>query len=79
MNILAKTILERIFDAIDPAGATRRPGGGLVSRVAAAGMLRLVFRWPALSVVLVLSIVAARVMSRRRSAPVITPPVLRVP
>ena len=79
MNILAKTILERIFDAIDLAGATRRPGGGLVSRVAVAGMLRLVVRWPALSVVLVLSIVAARVMSRRRSAPVITPPVLRVP
>ncbi|HJR03476.1 MAG TPA: hypothetical protein VKA83_17700, partial [Methylomirabilota bacterium] len=64
MNILAKTILERIFDGIDLAGATRRRGGGLVSRVAAAEIVRLVFRWPALSVVL-LSIVAACVMSRR--------------
>ena len=79
MNILAKTILERILDGIDLAGATGRPGGGPVSRVAAAGILRLVFRWPALSVVLMLSIVAARVMSRRRSTSVITPPVLRVP
>jgi hypothetical protein len=82
MNVLAKTSLERIFDGIDLAGATRGPahrtaGGGLVSRVAAAGILRLVLRWPALSVLL-LSIIAARVMSRRRSTPEITRPVPRV-
>ena len=73
MNILAQTILRRLFDRIDTAGdlarllaAYRGTGGGLMSRVATAGILRLALRWPALTVILVLAVVAARVMAGRR-------------
>ncbi len=38
----------------------------LASRIAAAGILRLALRWPAVSVILILSIVAARLISGRR-------------
>jgi hypothetical protein len=37
-----------------------------MSRIAAAGILRLALRWPALTVVLVLSVVAGRIMSSWR-------------
>lgn len=81
MNILARTILRRLFDRIDTAGdlarlpaAYRSTGGGLVSRVATAGILRLALRWPALSVIVILSVVAARVMAgRRRGVDNVTP------
>jgi hypothetical protein len=37
-----------------------------MSRIATAGILRLALRWPAFTVILILSMVAARVMSGRR-------------
>jgi len=71
MNILAKAILPRVFDhsnAADPRlPAARSVGSGLMNRIAAAGILRLALRWPAVSVILILSIVAARLISGRRS------------
>ena len=86
MNILAKAILRRIFDRIDTAGdlarlpaVYRNAGGGLMSHIAAAGILRLALRWPALTVVLILSVVAARLMSSRRHLPGHIPPALRAP
>jgi hypothetical protein len=76
MNILAKAILRRVFDRIDTTAELARlpavyqnSGGGLMSRNAAAGILRLALRWPAFSVILILSVVAARVMSGRRHQP----------
>jgi hypothetical protein len=76
MNILAKAILRRVFDRIDTAanlsrlpGVSRNADGGLMSRIAAAGILRLALRWPALTVILILSVVIARVMSGRRRQP----------
>jgi hypothetical protein len=81
MNILAKAILRRVFDRIDPAanlsglpGVSRNADGGLMSRIAAAGILRLALRWPALTVILMLSVVIARVMSGRRRQPDDVPP-----
>jgi hypothetical protein len=75
MNILAKAILRRIFHRIDTAGdlarlpaVYRNVGGGLMSHITAAGILRLALRWPGLTVVLILSAVAARLMSRRHQA-----------
>lgn len=47
----------------------RRAGGGLTSRLAAAGILRLALRWPALTWILVLSMIAARIISSRRRQP----------
>ena len=86
MNILAKTILRRIFDRIDTAAdlarlpaSYRNAGGGLMNRMAAAGILRLALRWQALTVVLILSAVAARVMSGRRHQANDSPRVLRAP
>ena len=73
MNLLAKTILRRVFDRVDTAAdlarlpaVYRNAGGGLMSRIAAAGILRLALRWPALTLILVLSVVAARIMADRR-------------
>jgi hypothetical protein len=37
-----------------------------MSRIATAGILRLALRWPALTLILVLSVVAARIMADRR-------------
>jgi hypothetical protein len=52
MNTLATAILRRVFDRIDAAGnlagqppVYRNAGGGLMSRIAAAGILRLALRW----------------------------------
>ena len=76
MNALAQAILRRVFDRIDTTGdlarlpaVYRNAGGGLMSRIAAAGVLRFALRWPALSVILILSVVAARVMAGRRRQP----------
>jgi hypothetical protein len=70
MNVLANTILQRVLDRY--AG-----GGGFMSRVAAAGILRLALRWPAFTVIMILSVVAARALSARRRQPDDVPPVLR--
>lgn len=74
MNLLAKTILRRVFDRVDTAAdlarlpaVYRNAGGGLMSRIAAAGILRLALRWPALTLILVLSVIAARIMADRRA------------
>jgi hypothetical protein len=53
--------------------------GGFLSRIAAAGVLRLAFRWPALSVVLILGVIIARVMSGRRHRSTEGPPALGAP
>ena len=71
MNILTEAISRRILDHFDAAvGGSRvrgRPilGGGQINRVAAAGILRLALRWPALSVIVVVSVIAARLLARR--------------
>lgn len=74
MNIFA-TILRRIFDRIDTAGdparlptVYRNVGGGFMSHITTAGILRLALRWPGLTQVVILSAVAARLMSRRHQA-----------
>jgi len=71
MNRLAKALMH-VFDRNGTAGdlarlpaAYRDAGGGFTSRIAAAGILRLALRWPAFAVILILSMVAARVMSGR--------------
>ncbi len=69
MNDLANTILRRLLD--------RDGGGGFMSRVAAAGILRLALRWPALTVVLILSVIVARVLSARQRQPDDFSPALR--
>ena len=71
MNILATTILRRVIERFDMGADLARPGayragGGLMNRIAAAGILRLALRWPALTVIVVLSVIVARVMSERR-------------
>jgi hypothetical protein len=70
MNILARAIRRRVMDRIDAALGVARParraaGGALMSRLAAASVLRLALRWPALSVLVIVSVVAARFMTRR--------------
>jgi hypothetical protein len=86
MATLATAILRRVFDRIDAAGnlagqppVYRNAGGGLMSRIAAAGILRLALRWPALTVILILGVAAARVMSGRRRQPDDVAPALRAP
>ena len=44
----------------------RRAGGGLTGRLATAGILRLALRWPGLTGFLLVSMLAARIASRRR-------------
>lgn len=70
MNILTRAIRRRVMDRIDAAldvapPAPRTAGGALMSRLAAASLLRLALRWPALSLLLIVSVVAARFMARR--------------
>jgi hypothetical protein len=86
VNILEKAILRGLFDRRDAAGDLARlpafyrtPGGGLMSRIAAAGILRLAFRWPGLTLILILSVVAARVLSSRRRQPDDVPRALPAP
>ena len=85
MNTVPKGIMRRIFDPADTAGdLTRLPavyrnaGGGLMSRIAAAGILRLALRWPAFTVILILSLVAARVVSGRWPQRTELPPLPRL-
>jgi hypothetical protein len=72
MNILTRGILGGVLNRIDPADLARLPasyryaGGGLMSRIATAGILRLALRWPALSVAVILSALAARIVMGRR-------------
>ena len=80
MNSLGKAIVQRVFDRNGTAGdlarlpaVYRNAGGGLMSRIAAAGILRLAVRWPAFAVILILSMAAARVMSGRSQRPEIPP------
>ena len=76
MNSLAKAITRRVFDRMETSGdlarlpaAYRNAGGrGLMSRIVSAGILRLALRWPGLSVVVILLMVAARVMARHERA-----------
>ena len=74
MNIVTRAIRRRILDRIDPtvrvvrSPASRTAGGDLMNRIAAVGILRLALRWPALSgVLIVVSVLAARLMARRRN------------
>ncbi|HJR04701.1 MAG TPA: hypothetical protein VKA83_23875 [Methylomirabilota bacterium] len=84
MNVLARAIRQHILDSIDALGLSgfqtaRAGGGGLMSRIAAAGILRLALRWPALSVIVIVSVLAARLMAKRTNPPGNAPPVLRAP
>jgi hypothetical protein len=50
-----------------------------MSRIAAAGILRLALRWPTLSVLLIVSVVAARLLARRAGRPAGGSATLRAP
>jgi NAD(P)H-dependent FMN reductase len=71
MNVLVQTFLRGVLDRVNQADLGRLPasyqmaGGGLMRRIAAVGALRLALRWPSLAVIVVLSVVAARVMTAR--------------
>lgn len=71
MNSVLGTIVDRVVDRGRASGdlaklpaAYRNAGGGWMSRLALAGVLRLALRFPMLSVIVILSMIAARVMSR---------------
>ena len=82
MNTFAKAILGRVSNRNGTAGdlarlpaVYRKAGGGLMNRIATAGILRLAFRWPVFTMIIVLSVMGARIMSagrhdRGQSAPV---------
>ena len=79
MNILTRAIRRRVMDRIDAALGVARPvprtaGGALMSRVAAASVLRLALRWPALSVLVIVSVVAARFIARRPGEMIVRAP-----
>jgi hypothetical protein len=80
MNTVTRAIRRRILDRVDPTArlvgspASRTAGGDLMNRIAAVGILRLALRWPALSVVLIVSVLAARLMARRRNPQSLCPP-----
>ncbi len=70
MNSLTTSILRLVSERLAPqvtnaSGVYPTPAGGFLSRIAAAGVLRMAFRWPALSVVLILGVIIARVMRSR--------------
>ena len=73
MNTFAKAILGRVSDRNGTAGdlarlpaVYRKAGGGLMNRIATAGILRLAFRWPVFTIILVLSVMVARILSGER-------------
>ena len=84
MSSFGKAILRGVFDRIHVAdllrpAADRNVGGGLVYRIAAAGILRVALRWPAFTLILALSLVAARLGSdgrhkRKGGAPIVRAP-----
>jgi len=84
VNMLTRAIRGTILDSIDAGGlsgfrTSRTGGGGLMSRLAAAGILRLALRWPALSVIVIVSVLAARLLAKRTNQPGDASPVLRAP
>ena len=73
MNTFAKAILGRVSDRNGTAGdlarlpaVYRKAGGGLMNRIATAGILRLAFRWPVFTMIIVLSVMGARILSGGR-------------
>jgi hypothetical protein len=85
MNIFVEAIRQRVLDRIAMADVARLPaihrygGAGIMSRIAAAGILRLALRWPALAMILVVSVVAARALTGRRHRAAGSRPALRAP
>ena len=82
MNTFAKAILGRVSDRNGTAGdlarlpaVYRKAGGGLMNRIATAGILRLAFRWPVFTMIIVLSVMGARIMSAGRHDRGSPPPV----
>ena len=79
MSFLTRALLYRVLDRRAAADLARLPaiyryagryaGGGLMSRIAIAGLLRLALRWPALAGVLIVSMLAARVLAKQRRGP----------
>jgi len=70
MTIFTSAIQRRMMDRLDAVLGVARPapgtaGGALMSRLAVASVMRLALRWPALSVFLIVSVVAARLLTRR--------------
>ena len=79
MNILTRAIRRRVMDRIDAALGVARPaprtaGGALSSRLAVARVLRLALRWPALSVLVIVSVIAARFIARRPGEVIVRAP-----
>jgi hypothetical protein len=85
MSTFPKGIMRRVFGPGDTPGdlarlpaVYRNAGGGLMSRIAAAGILRFALRWPVFTMILIFSMVAARViMSGRRHERAEIPPLPR--
>lgn len=78
---VGRHILNGIGAAVTRAAlsGSRPAAGGLMSRIAAAGILRLALRWPTLSMFLMVSVVAARLLARRAGRPDGRSPTLRAP
>ena len=78
---VGRHILSGIGAAVGRAAisGSRTATGGLMSRIAAAGILRLALRWPALSVFLIVSVLAARLLARRAGPPDDGSRILRAP
>jgi len=79
MNILTRAIRRRVMNRIDAALGVARPaprtaGEALMSRLAVASVLRLALRWPALSVLVIVSVVAAPFMARRPGESIVRAP-----
>jgi hypothetical protein len=76
---VGRHILNGIGAAVGRAAlsGSRTAAGGLMSRIAAAGILRLALRSPALSVFLIVSALAARLLARRAGPPDGRSPILR--
>lgn len=73
MTTFAKAILGRVSDRNGTAGdfarlpaVYQKAGGGLMKRLATAGILRLAFRWPVFTLIVVLTVMGARIMSAGR-------------
>ena len=79
MSFLTRVFLQRVFRGAATADLARLPaiyryaGGGLTGRIATAGLLRLALRWPALTGVLIVAMVLARIMSAGRQRPADVP------
>ena len=81
MTTFATAFLRRVSDRNGTAGdlarlpaAYQNAGGGLMNRIATAGILRLAFRWPVFTLIVVLAVVGARIMSAGRQDQGYTPP-----